>query len=105
MRKELFHIVMKTILDPDYGMFTYDEDTRMHWFNPFSAASATDYHRVGVLFGIAVYNGILVDAHFPALLYKKLLGLEPTLDDLTDFRPSVAKSLRSVCAHLKMPFV
>jgi len=95
-------------------MFTYDEQTRMLWFNPFSTASALDYllvrefsakqiinkikkkKQVGALLGLAVYNDVLVDVNFPPVLYKKLLGMEAGLDDLQDWQPSIYNSLKAV---------
>jgi len=37
--------------------------------------------------GLAIYNGIILDLHFPFVIYKKLVGLEPTLDDIDDINP------------------
>ena len=40
------------------------------------------YYLVGLLAGLAVYN-VILDLHFPQVLYKKLLGIESfTLWDL-----------------------
>ena len=30
------------------------------------------------MLGLAIYNGVLLDVHFPDVAYKKLLGEEPT---------------------------
>ena len=59
--------------------------------------------------GLAVYNSIILDLHFPSVCYKKLLtppvvpageaasvGIvtDPTIDDLAEIMPDVAQSLR-----------
>lgn len=44
------------------------------------------------ILGLAIYNGIILDLHFPFVVYKKLVGLEPTLDDLKDVNPVRASS-------------
>ena len=32
-----------------------------------------EYNLIGVLMGLAVYNSIILDLHFPAICYRKLL--------------------------------
>jgi hypothetical protein len=42
------------------------------------------------ILGLAIYNGVILDIHFPMVIYKQLLqGIEApvTLDDLKDVRP------------------
>ena len=47
--------------------------------------------------GLAVHNGILLDAHFPLPLYKKLLGIETKgLLDLKAINPGLAKGLQKL---------
>ena len=33
VRKEFFLLLLRDILDPVYGMFTYKEDSKLMWFN------------------------------------------------------------------------
>jgi len=76
-------------------MFTYNEDTRTFWFNSVS----TDYDEfklIGIILGLAIYNGIILDLHFPFVIYKKLVGLEPTLDDIDDINPGLGQGLRKL---------
>lgn len=42
------------------------------------------YYLTGILFGLALYNGVLLDVHFPQAVYRKLLGLPLGLEDLVD---------------------
>lgn len=51
---------------------------------------------VGALIGLAIYNSVLLDVHFPLALYKKLQGLPVGLDDLAELAPTVAQSLRAL---------
>jgi hypothetical protein len=39
------------------------------------------------LLGIAIYNGVILDIHFPRVLYKKLMGIPVGLQDLHDVHP------------------
>ena len=32
-----------------------------------------EYNLIGVLMGLAVYNSIILDLHFPSICYRKLL--------------------------------
>ncbi|CAL8286873.1 unnamed protein product, partial [Arctogadus glacialis] len=48
--------------------------------------------RLGTLCGMALYNQCLMNIPFPLALFKKLLGLKPTLDDLMELSPTVAQS-------------
>lgn len=95
LQKELFQLILRQILDAKYGMFTYNEDTRTFWFNSVS----TDYDEfklIGIILGLAIYNGIILDLHFPFVIYKKLVGLEPTLDDIDDINPGLGQGLRKL---------
>ena len=61
--------------------------------------------------GLAVYNSIILDLHFPSICYRKLLtppvvpagesipvGIvpNPTIDNLAEIMPDVAQSLKEV---------
>ncbi len=46
------------------------------------------FHLIGIICGLAIYNSTVVDLHFPLVLYKKLLNVLPTLDDLRELSPT-----------------
>ena len=56
----------------------------------------SDFFLLGVICGLAIYNDNIVDLHFPLALYKKLLNVEPNLDDLTEMMPSVGRSMKQL---------
>ena len=56
---------MSDIFRPDYGMFEYHEETRDYWFNPASLESSVEFQLVGIVLGLAIYNGVILDVHFP----------------------------------------
>lgn len=89
-------LVVHDIFRPDYGMFVYNEETRCFWFNADTLESNVEFQLVGVVLGLAIYNGVILDVHFPAVLYKKLLGHRPTFADLEGALPSLAKGLRQL---------
>jgi hypothetical protein len=82
VQKEFFQVLMNMLLDPSYGMFTYEEETRFAWINGASLESETKFELVGIVVGLALYNGVILGVQFPGLLYKKLLDEEPNLEDI-----------------------
>ncbi|KAG0017974.1 putative E3 ubiquitin-protein ligase HTD2 [Podila clonocystis] len=108
VQKEFFQLAMRELIDPKYGMFKTNEESRLCWFaqNPLDdQLSLDEYNMVGRLIGLAIYNGIILDIHFPLALYKKLamaadaqgdlrkLDEQWGLDDLWEIDPTLAKGL------------
>ena len=60
-----------------YGMFVFNEETRTYWFSSASMEAGTEFRLVGQLMGLAIFNSVILDAHFPHCLYLKLLGKKP----------------------------
>jgi hypothetical protein len=56
------------------GMFIYSEEYRTFWFNHNSMESEQEFHLMGSILGLAIYNGVILDIHFP--LVKSLSSLE-----------------------------
>eukprot|EP00177_Eucheuma_denticulatum_P005230 GFKZ01009528.1.p1 GENE.GFKZ01009528.1~~GFKZ01009528.1.p1 ORF type:complete len:1158 (+),score=162.41 GFKZ01009528.1:135-3608(+) len=73
VRKEFYQVLLEQILSPDYGMFEYDEETRYHWFRRDSLETEHSWVLVGIMFGLAAFNSILLDVQFPPVFYRKLL--------------------------------
>jgi E3 ubiquitin-protein ligase HERC3 len=46
------------------------------------------FHLIGITCGLAIYNSTVVDLHFPLALYKKLLNVKPSLEDLKELSPT-----------------
>ena len=51
---------------------------------------------IGLVLGLAVYNGVLLDFPLPMALYKKLIGVDVGLRDLEEMQPTVGRSLRQL---------
>ncbi|OBZ90589.1 putative E3 ubiquitin-protein ligase mug30, partial [Choanephora cucurbitarum] len=96
LRKEWFLLLVRSLFDPQYGMFTYDEDLNLCWFNPASFENEDQFFLVGIVLGLAIYNSTILDVHLPTACYKKLLNLPVGLHDLKSFRPSLAKGLEQL---------
>ena len=65
----------------------YNEVTRLHWFNPASFETEKQFRLIGLLFGLAIYNNIILDVHFPMVVYIKLLGCQTVFQDLFSSHP------------------
>ena len=93
VRKEFFILVIRQIFDPNYGMFSYNNKTRFFWFNHYSFESKIKYELIGTIFGLAIYNNTILDVKLPISIYKKLLGIKPTFEDLKECDEELYKNL------------
>jgi len=92
VKKEYFLLLVRQIFNPEYSMFTYSDKTRFFWFNPFSFESKIKYELIGIIFGLAFYNNVILDVKFPLVVYKKLLNIKPTLNDLEEIDEELYRS-------------
>lgn len=81
------------------GMFTYDDSTRVFWFNPSSLENEGQYTLIGIVLGLAIYNNCILDVHFPMVVYRKLMGKKGTLLDLADSHPALHQSLKEILVY------
>jgi len=92
-------------------MFIYDEDSQYCYFNPASLEPTEQFFLVGVVFGLAIYNSIILDVALPPFAFRKLLMAAPppaaatsqprqsmtySLEDLAEYRPRLANGLRQL---------
>jgi len=96
VRKEFFQVLTRQLLDPAYGMFKHDEETNTIWFNQDTLEANLEFELIGILLGIAIYNSVIIDVQFPKVVYKKLLDIKPTLDDLKAAQPELGKGLQQL---------
>lgn len=96
LRKEWFLLLVRSLFDPQYGMFTFDEDSNLCWFNPASFENEDQFFLVGVVLGLAIYNSTILDVHLPTACYRKLLNLPIGLSDLKSFRPALTKGFEQL---------
>ncbi|XP_051882395.1 ubiquitin-protein ligase E3A [Pristis pectinata] len=97
--KEFFQLVVEEIFNPDIGMFTYDESTKLFWFNTSSFETEGQFTLIGIVLGLAIYNNCILDVHFPMVVYRKLLGKKGTLRDLEDSHPVLYQSLKELLEY------
>ena len=97
--KEWFLLLTRELFQDQKGLFIEMEDSKMWWFNPAVSVLGDvsfdeDFELVGILFGLAVFHGILLDIHFPMLLYRKLLNVPTDLYDLQELDPAFYRSVQ-----------
>lgn len=112
LRKEWFLLLVREIFNPNFGLFSYDDDSQYCYFNPFCFESSEQFFLVGVLLGLAIYNSTILDVAFPPFLFRKMLASSPpttdkltstpkisyqySLEDLAELKPSLARGLRQL---------
>ncbi|XP_070553095.1 ubiquitin-protein ligase E3A-like [Ptychodera flava] len=97
--KEFFQLVVEEIFNPDIGMFRLDEGTNSYWFNPTSFESDGQFTLIGIVLGLAIYNNIILDVHFPMVVYRKLMGKIGNFKDMEDSHPVIYNSLKSLLEY------
>uniref|UniRef100_A0A671RTN1 HECT domain-containing protein n=1 Tax=Sinocyclocheilus anshuiensis TaxID=1608454 RepID=A0A671RTN1_9TELE len=97
--KEFFLLLLKELIDPIYGMFTQYSESNLLWFSDKCFVEHNWFHLIGIICGLAIYNSTVVDLHFPLVLYKKLLNILPTLDDLKELSPTEGRSLQQLLEY------
>ncbi|TDH16305.1 hypothetical protein EPR50_G00018530 [Perca flavescens] len=94
--KEFFLLLLKELMDPVYGMFTYYKESNLLWFSDKCFVEQNWFHLIGIICGLAIYNSTVVDLHFPLVLYKKLLNVPSKLEDFKELSPTEARSLQQL---------
>ncbi|CAO3657776.1 unnamed protein product [Umbelopsis ramanniana] len=99
VQKEFFQLIVRELFDPKYGMFMFDDDSRLCWFKSDPTddhVAISEYKLVGMLLGLAVYNSVILDVHFPLALYKKLMDVAVNLQDLRQLDPGLGRGLQQL---------
>ncbi|XP_060782471.1 probable E3 ubiquitin-protein ligase HERC4 [Neoarius graeffei] len=91
-KRDFFHKAFKMLLDPESKMFMYNDT--LIWFPAELNIPEERYFLLGLLCGLAFYNKSVVPMPFPLALFKKLLDIKPSLDDLAELSPVIAQSLQ-----------
>ncbi|KAJ2760452.1 hypothetical protein IWQ57_006302, partial [Coemansia nantahalensis] len=96
VQKEFFQLIVRDVFSAKYGIFRASDNSRYHWFRPQAHPSADALEEIrltGQLIGLAVYNAVILDIHLPPALYKKLLRVPVTRDDLREVDPELHHGL------------
>ncbi|KAI8084518.1 uncharacterized protein BX664DRAFT_337173 [Halteromyces radiatus] len=111
VQKEFFQLMVRELFDLKYGMFTFNDESRLCWFNANlllgddtleyskeqeDLTTVREYKLLGLLIGLAVYNSVILDLHFPLALYKKLMNVPVDISDLKQLDPSLGHGLEQL---------
>ncbi|XP_074602235.1 putative E3 ubiquitin-protein ligase HECTD2 isoform X3 [Brevipalpus obovatus] len=91
LTKEWFLLLIRKIFSEEHGMFVYHSKARCYWFSTSNEGNLKEYNLIGVLMGLAVYNSIILDLHFPKACYKKLLSPPVVPHDSSNCQVGIAK--------------
>ncbi|XP_061576509.1 probable E3 ubiquitin-protein ligase HERC6 [Cololabis saira] len=95
-KEDFFLYAFDELMAPESGMFLYNESQTLAWFPPRPKVDEKRYFLFGILCGLALYNRNIVHLPFPRALFKKLLHVKPSLDDMKELDPVLAGSWRSI---------
>lgn len=93
-QKDFFHRVFHEMVSAESGMFMFNDSSTLAWFSSKATRPREDYFLFGVLCGLALFHTHIIFLPFPLALFKKLLGVKPSLDDLCELSPCIGKGLR-----------
>eukprot|EP00357_Protocruzia_adherens_P017248 CAMPEP_0115007470 /NCGR_PEP_ID=MMETSP0216-20121206/21207_1 /TAXON_ID=223996 /ORGANISM="Protocruzia adherens, Strain Boccale" /LENGTH=744 /DNA_ID=CAMNT_0002374435 /DNA_START=239 /DNA_END=2473 /DNA_ORIENTATION=- len=99
VKKEFFQLIVKELFDPKYGMFDFFEDIRVFYFNGHSFESKLKFELIGCILGLAIYNRVILDVHFPMVVYRKLAGFPVDLEDLKGVNPDMYRSFEKLLTY------
>lgn len=97
--KEFFQLIVEQLFNPDFAMFSVDQETQTYWFNPTSFETGGQFFLIGIILGLAIYNNVILDVRFPMVVYRKLFGKRGTYRDLIDYNPSLARGLHQLLMY------
>ncbi|XP_041852105.1 probable E3 ubiquitin-protein ligase HERC3 [Melanotaenia boesemani] len=96
-KKDFFHHLFHNFLSTKSGMFMLNDSKTLAWFSSRATEEdRTNFFLLGFLCGLALYNTSIIHLSFPLALFKKLLDVEPTLEDMLEFSPVVGRSLQYI---------
>ena len=96
---EFFNLLWRELLREEANLFTTDSSTGLAYFRPGSLQPLYMFELCGLLFGLAIYNGITLPVTFPMALYQRLTpraGVDPVISDRW---PEVSRSLESILSE------
>ncbi|XP_026222369.1 probable E3 ubiquitin-protein ligase HERC4 [Anabas testudineus] len=93
-KRDFFHHLFGDMVSAESGMFMFNDSKTLAWFPcKTTEEDRTNFFLFGVLCGLALYNQCIIHLPFPRVLFKKLLDIKPTLEDMMEFSPVVGKTL------------
>ncbi|XP_074849736.1 E3 ISG15--protein ligase HERC5-like isoform X2 [Carettochelys insculpta] len=96
LSQEFFTVITNELCCPEKQIFRNVEDSKLIWFPSQVPAGKDTFSLIGTLFGMALHNMKIAPFPFPLALYKKLLDVPPTLEDLKELSPIEGRALQEI---------
>jgi hypothetical protein len=97
-KKEWFQLLVSELFNLDYGMFIPNDDSHTYWFNP-NNDQYSQYKLLGAVMGLAFYNGVILDIRFPLVVYKKLLNITLSYQDLKEVNLGIYDGITNILEY------
>jgi len=99
VQREFFQLIVEQLFDKEKGIFSQTRE--FLWFNPNATDPSSHQYLflAGVVCGLAIYNGNLLNVRFPIALYRKLRGLTVDINDMEEFEPQLVRSLNNILEY------
>ncbi|KAL1023560.1 hypothetical protein UPYG_G00042400 [Umbra pygmaea] len=94
--RDFFLHLFDELLAPESEMFMYNDTKTLAWFPAKLRVEEEHYFLFGVLCGLALYNNNIIHLPLPMAFFKKLLGINTSMEDLKEFSPVLAGSLQYI---------
>lgn len=99
VQREFFELIVNELVSKEKKLFVTVGD--FYWFNK----DATDpkslqyYKLAGIIIGMGIYNGNLINIRFPTIVYKRLKKMNVDFKDLNDYDSEIYNSLQSILKY------
>lgn len=93
IKKEYFLLIGHEI---ENDVSTFIQTNNRIWFR--KGVDTSTLQTVGKLVGIALYNDVVLSVPFPSLLFKKLLNIPLTFEDLEEIEPEMYTTFRNMAS-------
>lgn len=112
LRKEWFMLLTKKFFHKNSTLFGTVSESRYTWFIGYSPNSKSiqnknllhSYFLFGVVVGLAIFNGVILDLKFPRLFYKKMCNEQVTFADYLELYPETGKNLQKLLDYDREDF-
>ena len=71
---KFFQLLSEELFDVHSGLWSNKYGDELNWFNADNTWDEKGYEMIGVLFGLALYNSVLLDVRFPLAVYRKIVS-------------------------------
>lgn len=111
LRKEWFMLLTKEFFNRKSSLFETIPESRFSWFPSCSQTKQYEnrnreqlYFLFGVVIGLAIFNGVILDVNFSRAFYKKMCYEQLTFGDYLELYPETGRNLQKMLQYDKDDF-